>query len=206
MTASPSAPKPVVTINGSYGAGAKQVGRGVAHQLGLPYFGPAFSSEALEGDHDDVRAQEATFLTRMVSVMAATFGVSVIPEGTVESHKKELIEENHRQVQGCARLGGVLVGRHGALLLADRPNTVHVLLMGTLEDRIERAASEAGITREHAARRAEREDHVRADMAIALYDWDPRIPNHYDLVVNTSRIPLDGVIEAVLAAVRAVTD
>jgi glucuronide carrier protein len=206
MTASPSAPKPVVTINGSYGAGAKQVGRGVARQLGLPYFGPAFSSEALEGGHEDVRAQEATFLTRMVSVMAATFGVSVIPEGTVESHKKELIEENHRQVQGCARLGGVLVGRHGALLLADRPNTVHVLLTGTVEDRIERAASEAGITREHAARRAEREDHVRADMAIALFDWDPRIPNHYDLVVNTSRIPLDGVIEAVLAAVRAVTD
>lgn len=206
MTASPSAPKPVVTINGSYGAGAKQVGRGVARQLGLPYFGPAFSSEALEGGHEDVRAQEATFLTRMIAVMAAAFGVSVIPDGTLESHRKELIEENHRQVQGCARLGGVLVGRHGALLLADRPNTVHVLLTGTLEDRIERAASEAGITREHAARRAEREDHVRADMAIALFDWDPRIPNHYDLVVNTSRIPLDGVIEAVLAAVRAVTD
>ena len=206
MTASPSAPKPVVTINGSYGAGAKQVGRGVAHQLGLPYFGPAFSSEALEGGHEDVRAQEATFLTRMIAVMAAAFGVSVIPDGTVELHKKELIEENHRQVQGCARLGGVMVGRHGALLLADRPNTVHVLLTGTVEDRIERAASEAGITREHAARRVEREDHVRADMAIALFDWDPRIPDHYDLVVNTSRIPLDGVIEAVLAAVRSVTD
>lgn len=206
MTASPSAPKPVVTINGSYGAGAKQVGRGVAHRLGLPYFGPAFSSEALEGGHEDVRAQEATFLTRMIAVMAAAFGVSVIPDGTVELHKKELIEENHRQVQGCARLGGVMVGRHGALLLADRPNTVHVLLTGTVEDRIERAASEAGITREHAARRVEREDHVRADMAIALFDWDPRIPDHYDLVVNTSRIPLDGVIEAVLAAVRSVTD
>jgi glucuronide carrier protein len=204
MTASPSAPKPVVTINGSYGAGAKQVGRGVAHGLGLPYFGPAFSSEALEGGHEDVRAQEATFLTRMIAVMAAAFGVSVIPDGTVELHKKELIEENHRQVQGCARLGGVMVGRHGALLLADRPNTVHVLLTGTVEDRIERAASEAGITREHAARRVEREDHVRADMAIALFDWDPRIPDHYDLVVNTSRIPLDGVVEMVLAAVRAV--
>ncbi len=41
-------------------------------------------------------------------------------------------------------------------------------------------------------------------MAIALFDWDPRIPDHYDLVVNTSRIPLDAVVEMVLAAVRAV--
>jgi glucuronide carrier protein len=98
-----------------------------------------------------------------------------------------------------------MVGRHGALLLADRPNTVHVLLTGSVEDRIERAAAESRIAREHAARRLEREDHVRADMAIALFDWDPRVPEHYDLVVNTSRIPLDAVVEMVLAALRAVT-
>lgn len=208
MTSTPSAPtpKPVVTIYGTYGAGARQVGRAVAHQLGLPYFGPAFSSEAIEGGSEDLRAQEATFLTKMIALMAAAFGASVIPEGSLEGHRQQLIAENHRQVQGCAHLGGVMVGRHGALLLADRPNTVHVLLTGSVEDRIERAAAESGIAREHAARRLEREDHVRADMAIALFDWDPRIPDHYDLVVNTSRIPLDAVVEMVLAAVRAVRD
>lgn len=206
MTSTPSAatPKPVVTIYGTYGAGARQVGRAVARELGLPFFGPAFSSEALEGGSEEVRAQEATFLTKVIALMAAAFGASVIPEGSLEGHRQELIAENHRQVQGCAHLGGVMVGRHGALLLADRPNTVHVLLTGSVEDRVERAAAESGIAREHAARRLEREDHVRADMAIALFGWDPRIPDHYDLVVNTSRIPLDAVVEMVLAAVRAV--
>jgi glucuronide carrier protein len=72
-------------------------------------------------------------------------------------------------------------------------------------DRIERAAAESGITQEHASRRVHREDHVRADMALALYDWDPGVPEHYDLVVNTSRIPLEGVVDAILAALRAVT-
>lgn len=206
MTSTPSAAtsKPVVTIYGTYGAGARQVGRAVARELGLPFFGPAFSSEALEGGSEEVRAQEATFLTKVIALMAAAFGASVIPEGSLEGHRQELIAENHRQVQGCAHLGGVMVGRHGALLLADRPNTVHVLLTGSVEDRVERAAAESGIAREHAARRLEREDHVRADMAIALFGWDPRIPDHYDLVVNTSRIPLDAVVEMVLAAVRAV--
>jgi cytidylate kinase len=54
MAATPSVPtpRPVVTIYGTYGAGATQVGHAVAHHLGLPYFGPAFSSEALEGDED----------------------------------------------------------------------------------------------------------------------------------------------------------
>lgn len=208
MTASPSppTPKPVVTINGTYGAGAKQVGHGIAHQLGLPYFGPAFSSEVIEGAPEDVREHDAAFLRKMVAVMAATFGASAGPDDdAVARHRQELIEENHRQVQGCAHLGGVMVGRHGALLLADRPNTVHVMLTGSVEDRIERAAAESGITREHAARRVHREDHVRADMAIALYGWDPGLPEHYDLVVNTSRIPLEGVVDAILAALRAVT-
>jgi len=207
MTSTPSlpTPKPVVTIYGTFGAGAKQVGRGVAHRLGLPYFGPAFSSEAIEGGHEDVRQEEALHLTKMVAVMAAAFGASAMPnDGSVQRHKQELIEENIRQVQGCARLGGVMVGRHGALLLADRPNTVHVLLTGSVEDRIERAAMESGITREHAASRLVREDHVRADMSIALFGWDPRTPDRYDLVINTSRIPLEGVVEAILATVRAV--
>ena len=179
MTSTPSlpTPKPVVTVFGSYGAGSTQVGHGVAHRLGLPCYRQAFSSEALEGGHDDLRQQEATYLTKMIAVLAAAFGVSVIPDdGSAERHKEELIAENIRQVQGCAHVGGVMIGRHGALLLADRPNTVHVLLTGSAEDRIDRAASEAGITREHAARRLQREDHVRADMALALFDWDPFDP------------------------------
>ena len=146
MTSTPSAatPKPVVTIYGTYGAGARQVGRAVARELGLPFFGPAFSSEAIEGGSEEVRAREATFLTKVIALMAAAFGASVIPEGSLEGHRQELIAENHRQVQGCAHLGGVMVGRHGALLLADRPNTVHVLLTGSVEDRVERAAADRG--------------------------------------------------------------
>ncbi len=207
MTSTPSlhTPKPVVTIYGTFGAGAKQVGRAVAHHLGLPYFGPAFSSEAIAGGPEDGGEQEAAYLRTMMSVMAATFGATAAPhDDSVERHRQELIAENIRQVQGCAHIGGVLVGRHGALLLADRPNTVHVLLTGSVEDRIERAAAESGITREHAASRLEREDHVRADMSIALFGWDPRTPDRYDLVVSTSRIPLEGVVGAILSAVRAV--
>ena len=206
MTTDPQhvTPTPVVTIFGTYGAGATQVGHQVAHRLGLPSFRQAFSSEALEGGHEDVAAQEAAFLPKMIAVLAATFSVPVIPDETIARRRQDLIEENIRQVNRCAQTGGVVLGRNGALLLADRPNTVHVLLTGSTEDRIARAALEAGITPEHAARRLEREDHVRADMAMALFDWDPRVRDHYDVVVNTSRIPLDGAVEMILAAVRAV--
>jgi len=96
----------------------------------------------------------------------------------------------------------VIVGRNGAVILAKRPATVHVLLTGAPEDRINRAVNEYGISPDVAAARQKREDQVRADMSLTLYGWDPRQPDRYDLVFNTSRISLDSVVDAILAAVR----
>ena len=194
----------VVTIYESYGAGASQVGHAVAIALRLPFHRQAFSSEAIEGGHDTVRAEEAHFLERMIAVIAARFGPeSADPDPTVERYRAELIAENKRQLAEAAARGGVIVGRNGARLLADRPRTLHVLLTGSAEDRLQRAMSQAHISREHAQRRQEREDQIRADMAVALYDWDPRALEHYDLVVNTRRVPLEAVVDVILASVRA---
>jgi glucuronide carrier protein len=104
-----------------------------------------------------------------------------------------------------AEQGGVIVGRNATVILAARPRTLHVLLTGSVEDRVARAASASGITVEQAARRQVREDDVRAQMSVVLYGWDPRLPDRYDMVVNTSRLPLDAVAEAIVQAVRVMT-
>jgi hypothetical protein len=195
---------PVVTIYESYGAGAAQVGHRVASALGLPFHRQAFSSEAIEGGHDDVRAEEAHFMRRMIAVLAAAFGPDhAVLDPTIEGYRQELVAENRRQVADAAAVGGVIVGRNAALLLADRPRTLHVRLTGDAEDCLERAMADSGITREHAERRQEHEEHIRADMSIALHGWDPRRLEHYDLVANTSRVPLDAIADVILAAMRA---
>lgn len=198
-----SAP-PVVTIFGSYGAGAEQVGRAVAERLRLPYHRQAFSSEAIEGG--EVGHHEAEFLRKMIHVLAATFGTTAEPDEETGALVEELLTENRRQVQTCAQLGGVVIGRNAALLLADRERTLHVMLTGDVQDRIARAAAEGGLTREHAAARLEREDELRADMSLAIHGWDPRRPDAYDLVANTSRVPLDAVADAIVASVAVMAD
>lgn len=194
---------PVVTIFGTYGAGAEQVGRQVAERLHLPYHRQAFSSEAIEGA--DVGRHEAEFLRKMIHVLAETFGTDAEPDETTAALIQELTEENHRQVAACVRAGGVVIGRNAALLLAERARTLHVQLTGDPADRVARAAQADGITVEHAAARADREDELRADMSLALYGWDPRDRASYDLVVNTSRVPLTAVADAIVAAVAAMT-
>jgi cytidylate kinase len=197
--------KPVVTLFESYGAGGDYVGRKVAEALGLPYHEQAFSSETLELGRDSANEQGAT-LAQVYSVMGGAYGGF---EGrdvvTTQRQKYELVMDNNRQVWEYADEGGVILGRNGAVILADRPNTLHVLLTGAAEDRTARAAESAGITREQAAKRQAREDQVRADMSIVLYGWDPRLPDRYDIVFNTSRVPLDAVVDAIVDAVRAKT-
>ncbi len=200
-----TSPKPVVTIFESYGAGAAQVGRKVAEALGLPYHEQAFSSEAIEAGQDSVNEQGAT-LAQVFSVMGGAYGgFDGRDVATTQRQKYELIMDNNRQVWTYADEGGVVVGRNGAVILADRPNTVHVLLTGSVEDRVARAAQEAGITREQAAKRQAREDKVRADMSIVLYGWDPRLPDRYDIVINSSRVSLDAVVDVIVDAVRTRT-
>jgi cytidylate kinase len=194
--------KPVVTIFEAYGAGADQVGRKVAEALNLPYHEQAFSSEALEAGEDSATEQGAV-LAQVFAVMGGAYGgFDGRDVATTQQQKYELLMDNNRRVWEFADEGGVIVGRNGAAILATRPNTVHVLLTGSVEDRVGRAAKEAGISREQAAKRQEREDQVRADMSIVMYGWDPRLPDRYDLVMNTSRLSLDAVVNAIVDAVR----
>lgn len=197
--------KPVVTIFEQYGAGADYVGTRVADALHLPYHPQAFSSRALEGDAEAATEEGAT-LAQVFSVLGGAYGgLEGRDIASTQRQKYELTMDNNRTVWEHAQEGGVIVGRNGAVVLAERPRTVHVLLTGSVEDRVERAAREAGISPERAAARQQREDQVRADMSLTFYGWDPRLPDRYDLVINTSRISLDAAVSAIVEAVRTRT-
>lgn len=197
--------KPVVTIFESYGAGASDIGHQVATALGLPFHGQAFSSEEIEAGGQSTTEQSAVLAQVYAAMGGAYGGLEGRDVATTQRQKYDLVMDNNRQVWTSADEGGVIVGRNGAVILADRPNTLHVLLTGTVEDRVARAAKESGIPIERAAERQKREDRVRAEMSIVLYGWDPRLPDRYDLVMNTSRIPMDAVVAAIVDAVRLKT-
>src|SRR5206468_2146016 len=119
-----------------------------------------------------------------------------------QQDKHDLVMENTRKVVEDAREGGVILGRNGALILAKRPATLHVMLDGPLTQRIERAAKDSGIDIERAAKRQKREDQIRADMSIEFYGWDPRETESYDLVVNTGTMDLDTCVDIIVQAAK----
>ena len=110
------------------------------------------------------------------------------------------------QLERRAGLDGVVVlGRNATVILADHPGALHVKLDGPLEQRVARAAAEASIPLAEASRRQAREDRVRAEMSLRLYNWDPRSNDRFDLVINTGLVGLDAAVELILEALRVLS-
>jgi cytidylate kinase len=192
---------PVVTLFESYGSGASYIGPRVAQALGLPFHPQAFSSEEIE-DAMTKRESEGV-LSQVFTAMGGEYaGLEGPAVAMAQQDNYDLVLDNTRTVTESAREGGVITGRNAALILADWPGALHVLLDGPLQQRIERAAKESGIDVERAARRQKREDQLRADMSIRFYGWDPRETIRYDLMVNTGTMDLDTCVEIIVQAVR----
>jgi cytidylate kinase len=193
--------RPVVTLFESFGSGASYIGPRVAQALGVPFHAQAFSSEEIE--KATAQRESEGLLSRVFSAMGGSYaGLEGPAVAMAQRDNYDLVMENTRTVEREAREGGVIMGRNGALILANRPATLHVKLDGPLSQRIERAARDSGIDIERAAKRQKREDQVRADMSIELYGWDPRETERYDLVVNTGTMDLDTCVDIIVQAAR----
>ena len=196
--------KPVVTIFEAYGAGARDIGPKVAEAMGLPFHAQAFSSEELERQEE--HREKEGILTRVMEAMGTFSGHDSLDHVFDQQDRSRLVTDNNRVVLASAREGGVITGRNGALILADHSPALHVRLDGPVERRVERAAKDAGISAERAAKRQRREDQMRADMSLQLYRWDPRLIDHYDLVLNTAELTDEACVAVIMAALKAKTE
>jgi glucuronide carrier protein len=198
-------PKPIVTLFEMYGSGAELVGPRVAEALGVPWEPQAFASETIEAAtaaHDE--DPDDSLFSRIFRTLGG--GPGVLDDRSFRAlfaaGDYELVQENNRHVLEATREGGVILGRNGAVILADRPGALHVLLTGRIDDRVARAAEAAGISRDRAARRLHSEDAIRAEISQRLYHWDPRDPARYDLVISTSRLDIPTTVEIIVTASR----
>ena len=192
--------RPVVTFYEEYGAGAGHVAPRVAELLGVPYLSQRFGSDELE---DALTRDDDSFLGRLLASFTPaaetdadlTWAMDALADG-------EAVAGNTRAVLESVVDGGVIFGRSATAILARRPGTLHVKLIGPVADRVARAASEAGIPIELAQRRQAREDRLRVELSKRHYRWDPTEDRHFDLVLNTGTFSLDQAVDLVVAAYR----
>jgi cytidylate kinase len=205
-------PPLVVTISATFGAGGSEVGPRVADALGLPFVDRAIPAEVAERlqmpmpdaeSRDDAAPYGLPWLLRGLAAVSPVSGVDFGADFADRSFADATEAVICRHADGD---GGVILGRAAAVVLGDRPGTVHVRLDGPLERRVEQAMRHGGLDRETAERRIRDNDGAREAYVREFYGADARDPALYHLVLDSTALPLDACVDLIVTAARAKTE
>jgi cytidylate kinase len=196
-----------VTVSRQYGAGGVRVADAVARSLGYT----RVDREVVElaagrlGMDPEVAESLDERAPAMIEEAGLALAAAEVPVSAAPRlEDRALGEAVSRVLESLAASGGyVILGRGGQAALRDHPDTVHLQLVGSLEDRAERIAAWQGLSPTDARERCREVDADRAAYVRRFHDVDIADPLLYDAVLNTSRLGVDGAAEAARALVRA---
>ena len=194
----------VVTISASYGAGGSWVGPELAERLGWQFIDRAIPVQVAERldvpveqahVHDEAAAPR---FTRLLARLPNTNGV-VVPEPTTDA----FCRETERVLIDAADAGdAVVLGRAAAIVLRDRPGSLHVRLDGPEEARVFQAMRVEDIDEDEARRRQRSSDRARMDYVKHFYRAERRA-RHYHVVLDSTAVALPTCVELIVTAARA---
>ncbi len=201
----------VVTVSASYGAAGGDIAPAVAERLGLPFHDRAIPARVAGRLGVPVAEAEANdeSVVRGVWRLVASLGTMPDPVGGVLPtaglpDARAYRQQTERVLGEMAEAGGgVVLGRAAAMVLAARPDTLHVRLDGPRERRLQAAVARSGRPLEEVRREMEATDRGREAYVRHFYRCHPSESRHYHLVVDSTALPVETVVELIVTAARA---
>ena len=200
----------LITVSASYGAGGSVVAPALAGRLGLPFLQRVTTSEggvAEPGPCDEQLTEEEVKATPVHRLLAAF--TEAMPTGPTHSPPSTHHQDQHLRGRGEAGIhrlvaagGGVILGRAAAVVLG-KDRGFHVRLDGPADRRVAQGATIEGISEEQATRRLRAADKARTAYVRRLYRTDPADAALYHLMIDSTAMPLEVVIELIVTAARA---
>lgn len=204
----------VITISASVGAGGSLVGPAVADGLGLAFVDrvlPAAVAASLDVSlrqalaHDD---KAPSVLARVLSKLGAAslpYGATPVP-GDEPVFDEQVFRTKTEQViqETASKEGAVILGRAAAVVLAGRPETLHVRLDGDREARIERVKARQSMDTVAATRFVDDGDRARETYVRHFYKADAHDARLYHLTIDSVVLPLETCAEMIIQAAKAI--
>ncbi len=201
----------IVTISREYGAAGLAVAAAAAQVLGYELLTddlPKTVAARLGTSPEEVASRanaEATFGERMLASLdlgtPETVGDVRRAGGDFDESVRREIERTIRE--RATRGGVVILGRYAGAVLGARPDVLRVFLVAARDWRIARLVDAFGWTPENARSAVERIDAARKKLAKDRYDLRWGDPHAYDLVIDVSRLTVDGASALIATAARA---
>jgi hypothetical protein len=201
----------VVTFSAAYGAAGAEVAPAVAERLGLPFHDRAIAAqvagrlgvpvaEAEANDETVVRGwwRLVASLGTMPDPVGGVLPMAALPDARAYRQQTERVLE-----EIAAGAGGVVLGRAAAMVLGKRPDVLHVRLDGPRDRRLAAAVERSGSPLDDVRRAMEVNDRTREAYVRHFYRCDPEDARHYDLVIDSTGLPLETIVDMVVMAARA---
>jgi CMP/dCMP kinase len=199
-----------VTISREYGSGGGEIASRLAKRLRWQLLDHALvervastlgtSQEEAEIHDEHVEGVLTRVLTCMQYLYPAMLA-SLPPEAFLSD---EAYRDTVNRLVKAAALRGhmVIVGRGAQLLLANRPDVLHVRVIAPLEQRIAYVMQREEVNRARAVARIHRKDHDRAKYLEAEYHRKPEDASLYDLVLRASFLDLESAVDIICLALQ----
>jgi cytidylate kinase len=199
--------RPVVTIAALYGAGGTRIGPRVAKQLGVQFLDRAIPSTVAKraGLPEQAVTEVERPQSRWQRLLAALGRASPPSSASGQVEQLDLEERRLRAeiedfLADASRSGGVVLGRGGAIILAEVPGTLHVYLGGDRKARVERVMEWQGVGREAASHNVKINDRARRNYVRSAYGVDGDNPQLYHLMIDAVALGVDVCVDLIVAA------
>lgn len=188
----------VITVCTEPGSGGRVLGEQVARELDFDFF----YRDIIKGISESARMSDQVIDSLEKERLSGVedFISSLIKEKYM--YPGDYLRHLMKVVGTIARHGrAVIVGRGGNFIVpADKQFGVRVVC--PLEERVKNVARAFGVPLEEARQRVIRRESRRRAFVRQSFNADISDPLHYDMVINTGRIPMEAAVHAVVCAVR----
>ena len=209
-----SKPRPeaidLITISREFGAGGSDLARALGTKLQWPVLDRELvqavaSRLRLDPRHvEPLDERTSNWLARLVAsaLLMSPPEQHVDVDSHTTVHPDAVAEAARAAILAAAQSPPLVVVGHGAqCLFRHRPGTLHVRLVASMDQRVDRICRRETCDRVAAAQVARRMDEVRRAYVRRHYHIDLRDPLLYDLQLNTSTIPIDSCVDVIAAVV-----
>jgi len=183
----------ILTLSHQYGSGGSLIARDLGRRLNWAVWDKEIVRTIAAQQHvpeeyvDTKDERVASFIERVVGFLGVGgFETAYNLPPPLRLKDSQLTRLTRTLIEDVAKEGrAVIVGRGGNLILADRPQVLHIFIFASLEVRVERVMRIEGLTHAEAEQRVVGMDQLRTDYIHTFYRADWRDPSHYHLQVDS---------------------
>lgn len=187
----------VITISRQFGAGAMALGKMLAEKYGYALASREIVQQIAEKakvSTDFVLSVEkeagtrlSRFMTRIISSRGMVSKILRDDSGYIDE-KLYLDYLVLTVVQIADEGNAIIMGRGSQYILRNHPDTIHILLIDDIENRVKRVERREKVSSDQAARIVHHEDKRRLNLYHRLGKQDYDSPSLYHMVLNMSRL------------------